>query len=272
MELIAFHEQMYTGTFRVPEGDRFTFSVLTRILGRECRLTVTDGNRLMICHSASPYPVWVWTPDDMTPEEQETAYLAMKTHFSGKGTVRWNVKHEFGEFLKKRGQRDGIPFATEIHMMAYNCPRVTPPQGICPGKLRVAEEGDIPLLVDYMDGFHREIGQDEKDRDAYWEKANALVRGSNLYVWETEAGIVSMCACQDTKEGTTHVSLVYTHPHHRRRGYAIHMMSQVTEGILARGLLPTLYTDRSYRASNACYTAIGYTPCGVLCTLRGEFV
>ena len=43
------------------KDDEFTFSVLIRILQGECRLTITDGGKFVICHSSEPYPVWAST-------------------------------------------------------------------------------------------------------------------------------------------------------------------------------------------------------------------
>lgn len=52
------------------ENDKYTFVVLSRILNDSSRLILTDHERLIICHSADPYPVWIWTPDDITLEEK----------------------------------------------------------------------------------------------------------------------------------------------------------------------------------------------------------
>lgn len=48
--------------------------MLGRIIGGVCELLFTDHERLLICFTGNPYPVWIWTPDDVTNEEKEKAY------------------------------------------------------------------------------------------------------------------------------------------------------------------------------------------------------
>lgn len=50
------------------KNDEYCFFVLSRILQGECRLTITDNRRIIVCHSCDPYPVWVWLPDDATSQ------------------------------------------------------------------------------------------------------------------------------------------------------------------------------------------------------------
>ena len=48
--------------FRLLAGDRYTFSVLSRVLHYPCRVVRSDHERLIFCHTVLPYPVWIWTP------------------------------------------------------------------------------------------------------------------------------------------------------------------------------------------------------------------
>ena len=43
------------------DNDKYTFFVLRRIIGNECRLLITDHEKLIICYSGEPFPVWIWT-------------------------------------------------------------------------------------------------------------------------------------------------------------------------------------------------------------------
>ena len=44
--------------------DRYTFEVLARILKGECELIRSNHENLILCHSESHYPVWIWTPEN----------------------------------------------------------------------------------------------------------------------------------------------------------------------------------------------------------------
>ena len=51
------------------EDDRYTFFVLRHVIGGTCKLLLTDHERLIICFTDHPFPVWIWTPDDATGAE-----------------------------------------------------------------------------------------------------------------------------------------------------------------------------------------------------------
>ena len=59
--------------YKLLEKDKYTFSVLGRILSGECELLLTDHEKLILCFSSHPYPVWIWTPDGAAEEEMEKA-------------------------------------------------------------------------------------------------------------------------------------------------------------------------------------------------------
>ena len=58
---------------KILENDKYTFFVLRRIIAGECRVLLTDHERLIICHTNNPFPIWIWTPDDAMKEEKEKA-------------------------------------------------------------------------------------------------------------------------------------------------------------------------------------------------------
>ncbi|MBQ8834080.1 MAG: GNAT family N-acetyltransferase [Oscillospiraceae bacterium] len=85
-----------------------------------------------------------------------------------------------------------------------------------------------------------------------------------LFTWRNDAGEIVALTAKVDNGPYSRITSVYTLPGHRRKGYAIHLVHKVTETILADGLVPTLYTDANYRASNACYRKIGYQEVGNL--------
>ena len=66
--------------YKLLENDKYTFSILGGKMGGACELLLTDHEKLIICFSSDPYPVWIWTPDGATEEEKEKAMkLSEKT-------------------------------------------------------------------------------------------------------------------------------------------------------------------------------------------------
>lgn len=46
--------------YKLLSRDKYTFSVMTRIIKEECALRLSDHERLIICFTGQPYPVWIW--------------------------------------------------------------------------------------------------------------------------------------------------------------------------------------------------------------------
>ncbi len=50
--------------YELLEADKYTFFVLKRIMGGEYKLLLSDHERLILCFTGYPFPVWIWTADD----------------------------------------------------------------------------------------------------------------------------------------------------------------------------------------------------------------
>ena len=88
-----------------------------------------------------------------------------------------------------------------------------------------------------------------------------------LFAWRKDSGEIVSLTARGDQPPYSKITSVYTLPQHRRKGYAINLVYAVTETILADGLIPILYTDAGYAASNACYQKIGYQQVGSLCSI-----
>ena len=248
------------------KDDEFTFSVLIRILQGECRLTITDGGKFVICHSSEPYPVWVWTAADATEEELEYVYRLVSEHFGLGGEYRFNLKYEFADFLLKRADEDGFSLQISTNMLTYSCENPIPPRRAS-GGCRIANAHDLDEAVALMEGFHNDTGVDKTDIEEYRKKAESLIEAHRLFFWEDEQGECSAMASYSISEDKGTVGNVYTLPNKRRCGYAANLVHAVTLIIKQQKKLPTLYTDADYAASNRCYEGIGYEKRGSLCTV-----
>ena len=163
------------------DQDKYTFFVLKRLLGGENTLLLTDHERLIICFSCDPFPVWIWNAPDATEEEMEKAFELCKEHGLMDGKHRFNVKYELAEYFIKRAAEDGINFAIETNMFAYDNPAPIAPNITCDGTLHQCVESDVDELVEFMDLFHREIGIDQQSLVSYRKTAEEDVRNGYLY-------------------------------------------------------------------------------------------
>ena len=107
--------------------DRYTFFVLRRIVGEEPKLLLTDHEKLMICFSKEPYPIWIWTAEHVSVEEMEKAYLLAKDHGFLEGGHSLNIKYELASYFIERAETEGIKLAISMNMFAYDC--INPQKG-----------------------------------------------------------------------------------------------------------------------------------------------
>ena len=254
--------------YELLKSDRYTFSVMARIMGVECELRLTDHERMIFCFTGQPFPVWIWTPDDATAEEMEKIYLLAKEHSIMDGDHRFNIKYELAEYFIERAKKDGLDLKITTNLYAYDCPERIRPTSETDGELHKCTEEDIDLLVDFFDMFHNAVGIDKESREQYRKNAEEGVRNEELYLWKNGDGeFVASCSWHRQSEEMASVGLVYTRDEYRRHHYAEHLVYQVSGIIEENGYLPMLYTDADYVASNACYEKIDYILRGKLCTI-----
>lgn len=252
--------------YKLLEQDKYTFSVLTRILGFDCKLLLTDHERIIICFSCEPYPVWIWTSDDASESEMEKAYSLAKENNLLDGKHRFNLKYSLAEYFIKRAKMDKINLSIETNMFAYDCVSPIAPT-TADGELHKCTKDDIDLLVDFFDMFHNSVGIDKLSREEYRVKAENLVKDEALYLWKNSDGIfTSSCSLNFVQDMAT-ISMVFTRDEFRRKRYAENLVYKVTKIARDKCFVPMLYTDADYAASNACYEKIGYILKGKLCTI-----
>ena len=251
-------------------NDKYTFFVLKRLLDGENKLLLTDHERLIICFSCEPYPVWIWNADEPAEKELERAYAICREHNLFDGKHRFNLKYELAEYFIERAATDGVVFAIETNMYAYDNPEPIAPDMACEGELYQCTAGDIDELVEFMEMFHSDINMDHQTLEEYRKKARQGVENGSLFFWKDASG-KRVASCNWSQNGElAAIGLVYTRREERRKHYAENLVYQVTMIAKKAGFMPMLYTDADYAASNACYEKIGYKLRGKLCTISAQ--
>jgi hypothetical protein len=251
------------------ESDRYTFSLLKRLLGGTNKLLLTDHKRVIVCFSNEPFPVWIWNADDASEHELDRIYILCRENGLLDGKHRFNVKYELAEYFIKRAEKDGITFKIETNMFAYENPEPIPPSP-CEGSLHQCGKDDVEVVVEFMDMFHQDIDVDHETLEEYRKKAEEGIRHGSMFFWKDAAGRnVSSCHLNPNGEMAA-IGLVYTRKEARRKHFAENLVYQVTMIAKNAGFMPMLYTDADYVASNSCYEKIGYVLRGKLCTIAPE--
>lgn len=251
--------------FKILEDDKYTFFVLCRIIGGKCKLLLTDHERLLICFTGNPFPIWIWTPDDASKEEMEKAYQIAAENSLLNGGYRFNLKYDLAEFFIERAAVDGKTLSISTNMFVYDCQNPVEPTKIADGSVHRCGGEDIDELADFL--FHKELRIDQKDRDGYRMDAETFIKTGNMFLWKDKYGN-NVASCKFEPNGNmASINLVFTRPEFRRKHYAENLVYQVTKLAMDAGYVPMLYTDADYIASNACYEKIGYILRGKLCTI-----
>lgn len=247
--------------------DRYTFAVLSRILGKPCRLVLTDHEKLIICHSGNPFPVWVWTPDNLSCQEKERAWNITMEACPLEEGYTYNLKYELAKYFIQKTKEKGWELSVLTNLFAYDCPRSIAPAIKADGGLYICTMEDLEEATDFLLRFGRELNVHAEDRDRKREKAVECISGNRFFLWHDASG-KSVASCYyNLSDDLACLAGVYTLPEYRRKHYAQNLVYEVSELARGKGYMPMLYTDADYVASNACYTQVGYTLKGKLCTI-----
>ncbi len=253
--------------YKLLENDKYTFFVLSRIMGGNCELLLTDHERLIVCFSCSPFPVWIWTADGADEDDMERAYQLAKNHSLLDGEHRFNLKYDLAHYFIKRAAVDNKKLSISTNMYAYDCRKLIMPTVIADGSIHHCTDDDVDELVNFLDSFHKELEIDQTDRGNYRLQAEAHINTGNMYFWKDSQGN-NVASSKFTPNGNmASIGLVFTRPEFRRKHYAENLVYHVTKLAMDAGYAPMLYTDADYSASNACYTKIGYVLKGKLCMI-----
>ena len=253
--------------YQLLENDKYTFSVLRRIIDKPCELLLSDHEKLIVCYSGKPYPVWIWTPDHVSTEEMDRAYLQAKENGLLDGKHHFVVKYRLAEHFMETASREGKSMSITKNMFAYDCLHPRKPNVTADGGIHRCTADDVEELTELLSMFHEETGGDRKSAAEYRLDAENDIKDGNVYLWKNEHGY-SVACCKFTPNGElASVHRVFTRPEYRRKHYAENLVYHATMKAKEAGYVPILYTDADYEASNACYKKIGYVLRGKLCSI-----
>lgn len=242
-------------------NDKLTFSVLVSILSYPCQKIITDKKHFIICYSCNPFPVWIWTLDNTPNEVCERIRNIINEEFDKKDNFFFNVKYEFFQYLKSHDKMNDWYVST--NMLIYDCPCPVAPEKQV-NALSVAMMEDFEITRMLIKGVFDATSEKRISEKEYDDITKSRITSGNLYLWKNSTGNAVAMSYIDYGLEFGKVTLVYTIPSERRKGFASRMVYEVSRLITDKGLMPILYTDGDYDASNECYKAIGYIERGSL--------
>jgi GNAT superfamily N-acetyltransferase len=167
-----------------------------------------------------------------------------------------------GSFVRAWEELAGVSPVLALREGVHVLGEFAPAEGVR-GSGRPAEEGDLDLVVSWVEAFVAEVhaaGGERVDRE---EEAERIRRGRYL-LWEDGNGPVSLAGVRDPAGGYGRIGPVYTPPEHRGRGYAAAVTTLAVRSFLQSGARPMLHTDLANPTSNGVYARLGFERVGEL--------
>jgi predicted GNAT family acetyltransferase len=137
-----------------------------------------------------------------------------------------------------------------------------------PGRFEPATAGKLELVRRWAHAFHDACIGDGQCQQTV-RNADGRLRTGNLFLWVDGVPRSMAARTRPLLHGES-ISLVFTPPEHRRKGYATAVVASLSQLILDEGKqFCTLYADLKNPASNSIYRRIGYR--GVADVIELEF-
>jgi hypothetical protein len=129
------------------------------------------------------------------------------------------------------------------------------------GSMRRGDARDRAVLCQWTVAFCRDVGEDRDANDGE-RMAEGLLADRRAWIWSDDTGQPrAMAAHAGPTPNGIRINFVYTPPANRGRGYASHLVAQLSQWHLDHGRrFCFLFTDLANPTSNKIYRAIGYEP------------
>lgn len=226
------------------------------ILGEDCYLAVVeDGRDVVAC------AVRFWPDRVIISRAQQEALEYLVSDLASKYTTLPGVhgpEPDVSRFAELWSRRIGIPARRGMRLRLFETRRVQPLGDRPAGRLRVAEEADLPTIAEWARAFRSDADPyNPADPD---EEARRRVGRRSVFVWD-DGRPVSMAAWAGRTGRGVRVNFVYTPPEYRRRGFASACVADLTQRLLTEDhAFCCLFTDLANPTSNRIYQRIGYRP------------
>ena len=169
------------------------------------------------------------------------------------------------ELVVSQGTVKSLPAGHMVRVLPVRDEPVS--EGLC-DEVLLADEAILEKLTDCHLGFKQDVGilQDQETREQLRQATEALVATCEVYVWQVEREVAALLAAgRALADVGRSITMVYTAPEHRRRGYAGALVDQVGRALADRGKRTCLNADATgTNGALRLYESLGFTNQGLM--------
>lgn len=170
--------------YKLLESDKLKFAVLRKIIADECKVLLSDHEKIILCFSKHPYPAWIWTADNLSNNEKEDFYKIIIEALPFKDNYLYVMKSDFANYFINRAKDDNKKLTVKKNMFAYECVTPIKPKNISDGFLYKCTMQDVDELVELIDLFRKEINSDIATLEEYRQNAIDGIKNERFFFLE----------------------------------------------------------------------------------------
>ena len=257
----------YSKVFEMEEfkKDKYKFNLIFKMLESDTALFYSDLDSYIIGRGTLGYPTWVWTKDLISYDKVLEIEKLMELYLTDNEKDKFTCKKELYDYLVK----DNYEFLNleDYFEMGYlDCSVPKKPKDT-DGNIDKIDKSEMGLIAGYWYNSCIEMQDIDLEPITMEEAMDDVINmynSGNLYVWRDDFGKIVCMGYYSVNSDQAKISHVYTPVESRGKGYAANLVYEMTKKILDLGLVPLLYTDYKYAASNKAYINAGYEDKGIL--------
>lgn len=244
--------------------EKYKFSLIFQNLKSDEVELYSDEENYLFCRGKKGYPTWIWTRDDLNKDMLKEIEEVIKIYITDNKKTEFTCKEELYLLLKDDGF-EYLNLEDYFEMGFLLCNAVNTSRKITEGFIDVPNENDRETILKYWMDNNKEVdyynalsrNQAEKDVQSFYDS-------NHFFVWRNDNNKVVSMAVYYITDNQVRITHVYTPVEERRKGYAANLIYNLTSDLLSKNLVPLLYTDCKYDASNKAYISVGYEDKGIL--------
>lgn len=247
------------------QKDRYKFDLIFKMLQSDTALFISDEENYIIGRGTLGYPTWVWTRDKISKDKVLEIEELLKKYLTDSEKDKFTCKKELYNYFLE----DSLEYLNKedyFEMGTLCCKNVKKPRET-DGNIDRVNKDELGVIAEYWFNSCNEMQDIDLDpitTEKAIMDAKEMFDAGNLYVWRNDFGKIVCMASYSVSNGQAKVSHVYTPVEDRGHAYAANLIYEITKMILEQGLVPLLYTDYNYPASNKAYINAGYEDTGIL--------